>query len=39
MEIPPIAIRIHIRISTTSMMIFVDFFIAIYPFRTGFVIV
>ena len=38
-EIPPIAIRMHIRISTTSMMIFVDFFIAIYPFKRGFVIV
>jgi hypothetical protein len=39
MEIPPIAISIHIRISTISMMIFVDFFIVIYPFKTGFVIV
>ena len=33
MEIPPMAIRIHIRISKTRMMIFVDFFISVYPFR------
>ena len=35
MEIPPMAISIHIRISTTKMMIFVDFFIAVHPFRIG----
>ena len=33
MEIPPMAMRMHIRISTIKMIIFVDFFISLYPFR------
>ena len=32
MEIPPMAISMHIRINTTKMMIFVDFFISLHPF-------
>ena len=39
MEIPPMAIRMHIRISTTKMMIFVDFFISLHPFRMEFITV
>ena len=33
MHMPPMAIRTHIRISRTRMMIFVDFFIIFNPFR------
>ncbi len=33
MEIPPIAMRMHISISTIKMIIFVDFFISLHPFR------
>jgi hypothetical protein len=33
MEIPPITISTHIRISIIRIMIFVDFFIAVDPFR------
>ena len=34
MLMPPMAIRMHIRISTIRMMIFVDFFMLCYPFGT-----
>ena len=33
MQMPPMAIRMHIRISRTRIMIFVDFFIIFNPFR------
>ena len=38
-EIPPMAISMHIRISTIRMMIFVDFFISLHPFRVEFITV
>ena len=37
MLIPPMAIRMHIRISTTKMMIFVDFDISLHPFRLDYI--
>jgi len=33
MEIPPMAISMHIRINTIKIMILVDFFISLHPFR------